>query len=306
MQRSISNASSFDAEMEEALNPDNPELKEAISTAKETSDFRSLLQFFDGADTEQTRTVVAALRALTKRPDGLHRARLASVKGVEPLVSLLDSEDPLTAEHAVTTIMNLSLVDAVKGFVFESPKGISGIVNLLENGSEVAKENAAATIFLLADNLERQEKIGRSNSIPLLLELLENGSLRGKKDASLALFNLTLNPFCRKEVVRDGGVQILLEASQEQAMEEKSVAILSNLAKIPEGREEIMENDGIATLVEILDLGSLRSKEDATSVLLLLAQHDMEVALTIDKEGARGGLIKLSSTGTPRGKKKVQ
>lgn len=311
-QSSISRASSIELGLDAALNPIEPELNSAVASAKFNSDFIHLLRCFEGGSTDMKRGVAAALRALSKLPNGL--SEMASFEAViECLVECLDSNDTLTEEHAVTTLMNLSTLDSVKDYLTRNSNGISKVVSLLKSGNVAAVENAAATIFLLADNLQRQEIIGKCNSIPYLLNVIREGlSIRGKKDAALALFNLTHSPYCCKELLKNEGIMLLLESckiqtlecSKNQSMERKFVAILINVARLPEGITQILENDGINVLVEILDSGSLLVKEEVSHLILMLAEEQPNILVKVDKEG-REGLTNLSVNGTQRGKKKV-
>lgn len=287
------------------FSPGNPDLKAALGKAKEKWDFCPLISFFEVKEVELKRGVAAALRALSKLPKGIQK--MAEVEEIlRFLFQGLDSEDRLTSEYAVTTLLNLCLLDSVKDYFFQEQDRVNRLVNLLTHGSNTCKENASATIFLLADRAERQEAIGRANAILPLLNLLKEGSLRGKKDASLALFHLTVSSFCCKELALNGGVEILLRMTEIEGMEEKSLAILAHVAKTPEGRDQIIEKDGLSILIDALDLGSVRCREDTASILLLLSLNNPKVASSIENLGARLSLYNLSVTGTPRGNKKVR
>ncbi|KAG6517955.1 hypothetical protein ZIOFF_021355 [Zingiber officinale] len=101
-----------------------------------------------------------------------------------------------------------------------------------------AKENAAATWCSLSVIEENKVRIGRSGAIAPLVELLANGTPRGKKDAATALFNLSIFHENKARIVQAGAVRYLVELMDPAAgMVDKAVAVLSNLATTPEGKE---------------------------------------------------------------------
>ncbi|KAK8321188.1 hypothetical protein V6Z12_A12G085500 [Gossypium hirsutum] len=88
-------------------------------------------------------------------------------------------------------------------------------------------------------------------------------------------------------------------------MVDKAVAVLANLATIPEGRNAIGQEGGIPVLVEVVELGSARGKENAAAALLQLCTTSGRFCNMVLQEGAVPPLVALSQTGTPRGKEKV-
>ncbi|KAJ0963731.1 hypothetical protein J5N97_028853 [Dioscorea zingiberensis] len=89
-------------------------------------------------------------------------------------------------------------------------------------------------------------------------------------------------------------------------MADKSVALLSNLATIPEGRSAIAQEGGIPWLVETLETGSQRGKENAASALFQLCINSQKLCSIVLQEGVVPPLIALSQLGTPRAKEKAQ
>ena len=108
--------------------------------------------------------------------------------------------------------------------------------------------------------------------------LLASGTLRGKKDAATALFNLSIFHENKARIVQAGAVKFLvLLLDPTDKMVDKAVALLANLSTIAEGRIEIAREGGIPSLVEIVESGSQRGKENAASILFHVSDYAYDV-----------------------------
>ncbi|KAI7993133.1 U-box domain-containing protein 4 [Camellia lanceoleosa] len=87
-------------------------------------------------------------------------------------------------------------------------------------------------------------------------------------------------------------------------MVDQAVAVLANLATIQEGRIAIGQEGGIPVLVEVVELGSARGKENAAAALLQLCTHSNRFCSMVLQEGAVPPLVALSQSGTPQAKEK--
>lgn len=296
--------------LEDALNPQDAVVLKAVQIAVEKGEFAPLLEAGqkDKVSVARKRAIAAAIRALTKREeDKINRARLAAVDGVEFLISLLHSSDNDTVEHAITALLNLSLTDCARGFVFVLPGGINSIVEVIKTGSPTSRGNGAALLYSLADKPERKLVIGEADVMVPLIHLLLTGSLRGKKDAALALFSLSQHSTCRREMLKAGVMKafVTLLNTPETGVEEKVVAIITNLAKDKEGRDAILAEDLIHILVDVLDGGSSRAKEDAASALLIMTQKSEEALTAVRKDPPNLALKALLVRGSARAKEKA-
>ncbi|KAJ6392142.1 hypothetical protein OIU77_025991 [Salix suchowensis] len=89
-------------------------------------------------------------------------------------------------------------------------------------------------------------------------------------------------------------------------MADKAVALLANLSAIGEGRLAIAKAGGVPLLVEIVEPGSQRGKENAVSILMQLCLSSPRFCTLVLQEGAVPPLVALSQSGTPRAKEKAQ
>ncbi|XP_019434109.1 PREDICTED: U-box domain-containing protein 4-like isoform X2 [Lupinus angustifolius] len=266
---------------------------------------RTFVEGLRSSDFDTQREATAELRLLAKHNMD-NRIAIANCGAISLLVDLLRSIDTRIQENAVTALLNLSINDNNKAAI-ATAGAIEPLIHVLETGSPEAKENSAATLFSLSVIEENKITIGRSGAIRPLVDLLGNGTPRGKKDAATALFNLSIFHENKSRIVQAGAVRHLVELMDPAAgMVDKAVAVLANLATIPEGWKAIGQEGGIPVLVEVVELGSARGKENAAAALLHLCLNSSRFLSMVLQEGAVPPLVALSQSGTPRAKEKAQ
>ncbi|QCE01047.1 vacuolar protein 8 [Vigna unguiculata] len=250
------------------------------------------------------REATSELRLLAKHNMD-NRIVISNCGAISLLVDLLQSPDSMIQENSVTALLNLSINDNNKAAIANAG-AIEPLIHVLKTGSAEAKENSAATLFSLSVTEENKIRIGRSGAIGPLVDLLGNGTPRGKKDAATALFNLSIFHENKDRIVQAGAVKHLVELMDPAAgMVDKAVAVLANLATIPEGKAAIGDQGGIPVLVEVIELGSVRGKENAAAALLHLCSDNHRYLNRVLQEGAVPPLVALSQSGTPRAKEKA-
>ncbi|OIT22297.1 PREDICTED: U-box domain-containing protein 3 [Nicotiana attenuata] len=270
-----------------------------------SSHVEKLIRDLDSQSTEVQTTAAAELRFLAKH-NMENRAIIGRCGAIAPLISLLHSDMKLTQEHAVTALLNLSINEDIKAIIAEQG-ALEPLIHVLRTGNAGAKENAAAALFSLSLLEEYRKKIGRSGAVKALVDLLGSGTIRGKKDAATALFNLSIFHENKARIVQVGAVKHLirlLDPSNE--LVDKAVALLANLSTIAEGSLAIAREGGIPSLVEIVETGSQRGKENAASILLQLCLNSPKYCRLVLQEGAVPPLVALSQSGSPRAKEKAQ
>ncbi|RXH87284.1 hypothetical protein DVH24_028784 [Malus domestica] len=269
------------------------------------SHVRNLIEDLKSQSNEVQTMAAEELRLLGKH-NMENRTIIGQCGAITPLLSLLYSGQLTTQEHAVTALLNLSINEDNKAMIAEAG-AIDPLIHVLKTGSDGAKENSAATLFSLSVLDEYKAKIGRSGAVKALVDLLASGTLRGKKDAGTALFNLSIFHENKARLVQAGAVKHLIDLMDpDSGMVDKAVALLANLSTIAEGRIAITREGGIPLLVEIVESGSHRGKENAASVLLQLCLHSPKFCTLVLQEGAVPPLVALSQSGTPRAKEKAQ
>ncbi|KAG4401172.1 hypothetical protein GLYMA_07G216200v4 [Glycine max] len=254
---------------------------------------------------EERRAAVTELRSLSKRSTD-NRILIAEAGAIPVLVNLLTSEDVLTQDNAVTSILNLSIYENNKGLIMLAG-AIPSIVQVLRAGTMEARENAAATLFSLSLADENKIIIGASGAIPALVELLQNGSPRGKKDAATALFNLCIYQGNKGRAIRAGIITALLKmlTDSSKSMVDEALTIMSVLASHQEAKVAIVKASTIPVLIDLLRTGLPRNKENAAAILLALCKRDADNLACISRLGVVIPLSELARNGTERAKRKA-
>ncbi|KAE8698986.1 U-box domain-containing protein 11 [Hibiscus syriacus] len=254
---------------------------------------------------EERRAAVAEIRSLSKRSTD-NRILIADAGVVPVLVNLLTADDVLLQEHAVTSILNLSIFENNKSLIMLAG-AIPSIVQILRAGSMEARENAAATLFSLSLADENKIIIGTSGAIPALVDLLQHGSTRGKKDAATALFNLCIYQGNKGRAVRAGIITALLKmlTDSRNCMVDEALTILSVLASNHDAKTAIVKASTIPVLIDLLRTGLPRNKENAAAILLCLCKRDSENLACLSRLGAAIPLTELTKSGTERAKRKA-
>lgn len=269
------------------------------------SHVNELIEDLKGHSPELQIAAASELRRLTKH-NMENRVLIAKCGAITPLLCLLTSKVKKVQENAVTALLNLSINNSNKITIAEAG-AIEPLIHVVESGSTEAQENSAATLFSLSVLEEYKAKIGRSGAVKALVNLLASGSLRGKKDAATALFNLSIFHENKARIVLAGAIKYLVELMDPSTgMVDKSVALLANLSTIPEGRTAIAQEDGIPLLVETVEVGTQRGKENAASALFQMCINSPKYCSLVLQEGAVPPLVALSQFGTPRAKEKAQ
>lgn len=270
-----------------------------------------LIQKLHTGNQHVQKLVARELRLLSKSgPE--NRICIAEAGGISILLPLLSSSDAKIQEHAVTTLLNISIQEDIKKQILAAG-ALDVIVDVLISGHTMeARENAAAALFSLSGNDEVKVLIGgKLGAIPALVTLLREGSgQRGKRDAATALFNLAVYHGNKAKIVEAGAVPalVVLLSDESPLMVDACAAVLALLATFPEGVNAIRDASAISVIAPRLRHGSPKGREYATSVLLAMCKTRDRVILDDVSQHVNTivpDLYNLLTTGTLRAKRKA-
>lgn len=186
------------------------------------------------------------------------------------------------------------------------------IISFLTSESSNLQEYATASLLTLSASTNNKPVIGASGAIPLLVETLRRGSSQAKVDAVMALSNLSTYP-SNLSIILDTKpipsiVNLLKTCKKSSKTAEKCCALIESLVGFDEGRTALTsEEGGVLAVVEVLENGSLQSREHAVGTLLTMCQSDRcRYREPILKEGVIPGLLELTVQGTPKSQTKAQ
>lgn len=261
---------------------------------------------------EHVQKLVARELRLLSKADADNRICIAEAGGIPLLLPLLSSSDAKTQEHAVTTMLNLSIIEENKKDIVAAGT-LDLVIEVLKSGHAMeARENAAAVLFSLSVSDEVKVQIGnKEDAIPALVALLKEGSMqRGKKDAATALFNLAVYHGNKVKIIAAGAVPTLLAlvGDESASVADACAAVLALLVTCPEGVTALRDAAAVSALVPLLRNGSPKSREYATSVLITMCRSGDQVIIDDVLQHSSNivqYLYHLLTTGSDRAKRKA-
>ncbi|CAN1768313.1 Protein CELLULOSE SYNTHASE INTERACTIVE 3 [Linum perenne] len=260
---------------------------------------------------------VAATLCVMSKDDDL-RVKVLLGGCIPPLLSLLKSESHEARKAAAEAIYEVSSDWALRNLcVFKDSYwktileagGVKTIIKLLSSGNSVAQSNAASLLasLMLTFNDIIVEVID-SGTIKSLLELLEqNNDISVRASAAEALEALTCkSEDARKHILDANGVYLLIGAavvpSKDVQHQECAVGLLLILTdQVDDSKWAITAAGGIPPLVQLLEMGSQKARDDATLILWNLCCHSEDIHACVESAGAVSAFIWFLKSGGPRG-----
>ncbi|KAH7850748.1 hypothetical protein Vadar_002474 [Vaccinium darrowii] len=240
------------------------------------------LQLIQSDDPNSKVQAAKEIRRLTKTS---HRCRRHFSSAVKPLVDMLHSDSDEATEASLLALLNLAVKDETNKIDIVNAGALEPIISFLQLESSTLQEYATASILTLSASSVNKPIIGDSGAIPLLVDILRCGSSQAKADAAMTLYNLS---------TRTNLLTLILDA--------KPIPPLVNLLKTCKKSSKTAEK-----VVEVLESGSLQSREHAVGTLLTMCQSDRcKYREPILKEGVIPGLLELTVQGTPKSRCKAQ
>ncbi|CAN6570097.1 unnamed protein product [Malus baccata var. baccata] len=249
------------------------------------------------------------IRRLTKTSQ---RCRRQLSDSVGPLVSMLRLRDsPESHESALLALLNLAVKDETNKIKIVEAGALEPIITFLRSQSSTLQEYATAALLTLSASAVNKPVIGASGAIPLLVEILRHGSPQAKVDSVMALSNLSTHPSNLSIILEakpiPSIVTLLKPCKKSSKTAERCCALIESLVGFDEGRTALTsEEGGVLAVIEVLENGSLQSREHAVSALLTMCQSDRcRYREAILKDGVIPGLLELTVQGTPKSQTKA-
>ncbi|KAL6007352.1 hypothetical protein ACLOJK_032849 [Asimina triloba] len=297
---------------------------------------QTIQQLTQSGDDDARIQAAREIRRLT-RTSSKHRRHFSNA--IEPLVSMLASDSRDCRESAILALLNLAVKDerSVSVFIPVSNADFHGtygtcsavsddlnkikivdagalgpLVTFLQLPSSNLRDHATAALLTLSASASNKSIISSSGAIPPLVEILREGTPQSKVDALLALYNLSTLPDNLHTILSVHAISplisVLKSCKKSSKLAEKCTALLESLLSFDEARNELTaEEGGVLTIVEVLEEGSLQSREHAVGALLTMCESDRcRFREAILKEGAIPGLLELTVQGTPESQTKAR
>ncbi|KAM3737880.1 hypothetical protein ACB098_09G090000 [Castanea mollissima] len=254
--------------------------------------------------------VVYELRVLAKT-DHDSRACIAEAEAIPLLVRYLGSDVGLKHSNlqvnAVTTLLNLSILEENKTRIMETDGALNGIVEVLRSSATwEARGNAAATIFSLTGVHAHRKKLGRKTRvIKGLMELAKEGPTSSRRDALAAILNLAGEREIIGKLVEGGVVQMSVELMDR--LPEEAVTILESVVKRGGFIAIAAAYSAVKKLGMVLRDGSERAQESAAATLVTICRKGgLELVTELaSMPGIERTIWELMATGTMRSRRKA-
>lgn len=254
--------------------------------------------------------VVYELRVLAKT-DHDSRAAIAEAEAIPLLVRYLGSDVGLKQSNlqvnAVTTLLNLSILEENKTRIMETDGALNGIIEVLRSGATwEARGNAAATIFSLTGVHAHRKKLGRkARVIKGLMELAKEGPTSSRRDALAAILNLAGEREIIGKLIEGGVVQMSIELMDR--LPEEAVTILESVVKRGGFIAIAAAYSAVKKLGMVLRDGSERVQESAAATLVTICRKGgLELVTELASlPGIERTIWELMATGTMRSRRKA-
>ncbi|XP_076908628.1 U-box domain-containing protein 45-like [Bidens hawaiensis] len=239
------------------------------------------------------------------------RAKFGEAGVIQPLVLMLCSRNHDARQASLLAVLNLASRNQRNKEQIVTCGAIPSLVDLLNSHNNTTfRELATAAILTLSTAQSNKQTIISSGVIPLLVQILSCGTVQGRVDAVTALYNLTTSNSKQQPTITPDAkaipplINLLKECKKSSKFAEKSTFLIKIVLETEEGRSTIAKTvDGILTLVETVEDGSLISTEHAVSSLLTLCSScRSKYRELILNQGAIPGLLRLTAYGTDHGR----
>uniref|UniRef100_A0A803MHV0 RING-type E3 ubiquitin transferase n=1 Tax=Chenopodium quinoa TaxID=63459 RepID=A0A803MHV0_CHEQI len=280
--------------------------KAALEATKMTVSFLLEKLGSESQAVDMVNRVIYELRVFAKT-DSDSRACIGEAGAIPLLVRYLGLDHPKLQVNAVTTILNLSILEANKARIMETDGALNGVIEVLRSGATwEAKANAAATMYSLCAVSAYRKRLGKKTRvIKGLLELAREGPTSSKRDALVAILTLAGDRETAGRLVEGGVLDMIKEVMVE--LPEEAMTIMETVVKKGGFVAIAAASHMIGRLVAVLRSGTDRTKESAIATLVIIcrkggAEMVAELARITTIEMT---IWELMGTGTARAKRKA-
>lgn len=222
---------------------------------------------------------------------------------VEPLVKFLKAAldlNDVKAQRAGCLLL-LAFVTKCRSSGQHLNEGVYGLLASFLN-SEVAEE-AVSIVEVLSHHRYSSFKIVASGAISSILQILEMQIRELHEPAIRILYNLSFDSDIHSHIVSTEFVRKLVPYFKDGFLARYCITILKNLCDHEHTRVSIVETDGcIASIANLLEMGSSENQEYAVTVLLSLCSQRDQYCQLVMGEGVIPALVSISINGNDKGK----
>ncbi|KAJ4794203.1 U-box domain-containing protein 38 [Rhynchospora pubera] len=218
-----------------------------------------------GSPSDQDATLVS-IRHATRSNNPELRISMCTPNLLSWLCPMILSSNPSSQTNAIAVVVNLSLEPTNRTRIVKS--GILNLlIGLLRNGADAeAKGLIVAAVHSLSVEEKNRTTIGALGAVPSLMDVFSGRgeAQMARQDAGMAIYYLTFSADNRGRVVKTNGsvrrlVGVLKGADEEDEIKSVGMRIVCNLARCEEGRSALMEANGVAVMVGLIEKSGTNS-----------------------------------------------
>ncbi|KAG6557796.1 hypothetical protein Mapa_000563 [Marchantia paleacea] len=186
------------------------------------------------------------------------RTSVAEEGAIPIIINLVTSGTALAQEHAAAALQNLALSDDKMRQAISKEGGIQPLLRYLDSAtSPRAREITVEALRNIAASPANSDSLIEAGFLPRLVNVLRNGPLTAQQSAAEAVCHLSSTSETRRALGEAGIIPPLvrmLEAKTSSAQDFSAQALASLLQVESNCKEFMHEEQGIAGLVQLLDV----------------------------------------------------
>ncbi|KAM6406218.1 uncharacterized protein J5M81_002989 isoform 3-T3 [Pluvialis apricaria] len=196
---------------------------------------------------------------------------------LEPILDLLESEDPTVQCNSCACTMTLAVSESNREAI-GAAQGVTPLLSLANSYDPRVQQNAVGAILNLTRSEKIQQVLCKEGALPVLALLLESPDLEVQYYSCAALSNVAANAQHHEAMLRPGNRFLLrtlislLSSSVDKQVSSQACVCLRNLAT-SDIQAEMVAEDVLPKLRSLLASGSEDVRRASIALLWILSQH---------------------------------
>ncbi|XP_071405243.1 uncharacterized protein [Pithys albifrons albifrons] len=196
---------------------------------------------------------------------------------LEPILDLLESEDPTVQCNSCACIMTLA-VSEFNQEAIGAARGVTPLLSLAKSYDPRVQQNAVGAILNLTQSEKIQQVLCKEGALPVLTLLLESPDSEVQYYSCAALSNVAANVQHHKALLRPGDRFLLrtlmsLLSSSVDKVSSQACVCLRNLAISADIQAEMVAENVLPKLCSLLASDSEDVRRASVALLWILSQH---------------------------------
>ncbi|XP_053792965.1 uncharacterized protein LOC128784985 isoform X3 [Vidua chalybeata] len=204
---------------------------------------------------------------------------------LEPILDLLESEDPTVQCNSCACIMTLAVSESNREAI-GAARGVTPLLSLANSYDPRVQQNAVGAILNLTQSEKIQQVLCKEGALPVLAFLLESPDSEVQYYSCAALSNMAANVQHHKALLRPSDrfllrkLICLLSSSVDKQVSSQACVCLRNLATSVDIQAEMVAENVLPKLCSLLASGSEDVRRASIALLWILSQHPPNQRIT--------------------------